>query len=79
MTKDEEDRFDARIRSVLGDAREEIPDGIWSGIERRLSAEEGHSDDTAGEIPGRKPHIVPIWIRILSGTAAATLTNPFIA
>lgn len=71
MTKDEEDRFDARIRSVLGDAREEIPDGIWSGIERRLSAGEGHSDDTAGEIPGRKPHIVPIWIRILSGTAAA--------
>ena len=73
MTKEEEKRFDSQIRSVLGDAREDVPEGLWLGIEQRLSACESISDNgnTGRESHAMKRRTVPLWIRISSGIAAA--------
>lgn len=61
MVTEKDNRFDLYVRSVLDGAAEEVPEGVWSGIERRL-------DENS---PVRKARIVPLWMRIAGGTAAA--------
>ena len=61
--KDEDKLFDSQIRSVLGDAREDVPGQVWLGIERRLSA--------ADLSPVKKPRVIPLWLKISGGAAAA--------
>lgn len=68
MTDKDEHKFDLQIRAILENAREDVPDGVWSGIEERLSEKAAHDEAATGK---RKIHTVPVWFRISSGAAAA--------
>lgn len=61
----EDNRFDLEIRSMLENAREDVPEGLWQGIESRLPAP-------------AKARPAAIWWKIASATgavaAAVTLT-----
>ena len=73
MTESEDKRFDLQIRSVLGNAREEVPEGLWAGIEQRLDGK-GTSRGRTASVPAAndgKTRVVPLWFRIASGTAVA--------
>ncbi|HIS22837.1 MAG TPA: hypothetical protein IAC09_05285, partial [Candidatus Cryptobacteroides intestinipullorum] len=50
MTESEDKRFDLQIRSVLGNAREEVPEGLWAGIEQRLDGK-GTSRSRTASVP----------------------------
>lgn len=62
MKVEEENKFDFQIRSVLGDATEEVPEKVWLGIERRL--------DGKGQA-GKKTVVLPFWMKVACGVAAA--------
>ena len=70
--EDENKLFDSQFRSILGDAREDVPGQVWLDIEQRLSmmekAESGASEKTR---PGNKTATVPFWTRIAGSVAAA--------
>ena len=68
MTDKDEHKFDLQIRAILENAREDVPDGVWAGIEGRLSEKAAHDEAASGK---RKVHTVPVWFRISSGAAAA--------
>ena len=73
MTESEDKRFDLQIRSVLGNAREEVPEGLWAGIEQRLDGK-GTSRGRTASVPAAndgKTRVIPLWFRIASGTAVA--------
>ncbi|MGM9743833.1 MAG: outer membrane beta-barrel protein [Candidatus Cryptobacteroides sp.] len=53
----EDNRFDLEIRSMLENAREDVPDGLWQGIESRLPAP-------------AKARPAAIWWKIASATGA---------
>lgn len=73
MAESKDKRFDLQIRSVLGNAREEVPEGLWAGIEQRLDGK-GTSRGRTASVPAAndgKTRVVPLWFRIASGTAVA--------
>lgn len=53
----EDNRFDLEIRSMLENAREDVPEGLWQGIESRLPAP-------------AKARPAAIWWKIASATGA---------
>lgn len=53
----EDNRFDLEIRSILENAREDVPEGLWQGIESRLPAP-------------AKARPAAIWWKIASATGA---------
>ena len=53
----EDNRFDLEIRSMLENAREDVPEGLWQGIESRLPA-------------SAKARPAAIWWKIASATGA---------
>lgn len=53
----EDNRFDLEIRSMLENAREDVPEGLWQGIESRLPAP-------------AKARPATIWWKIASATGA---------
>ena len=62
----DDDRFDLKIRSVLENGREEVPDEIWDRIQARLD----RPADSA--VSGTKTRKVLIWLRNAgTGLAAA--------
>lgn len=71
MTKGEENRFDSMFRSVLRDAQEDVPDGIWARIEGRLPAVGTAAEEKAGAGHEKTRRIIPLWARISYGIAAA--------
>ena len=79
MAGSRENRFDSQIRAILGDAREEVPEGLWQGIERRLgdtsltAGRTGAADPAAGRGKNDKTRTVPLWLKISSGIAAAAV------
>ena len=68
--KDEDKLFDSQIRSVLGDAREDVPGQVWLGIEQRLSAMEAGPAESA-VTRHRKAAVIPLWMKVAASTAAA--------
>lgn len=64
MITEDGNKFDLQIRSILGDATEEVPESVWLGIEKRLS-----SGEAAGD--ARRKRVFPIWLRIAGPAAAA--------
>ena len=66
----EDEKFDLKIRSVLEEGREDVPEFIWDGIRSRLD-----SSGTA-EMPRKKNRRVLIWLRNTGAglAAAAALT-----
>lgn len=71
MTKGEENRFDSMFRSVLRDAQEDVPDGIWARIEERLPAVGTAAGEKDGAGHEKTRRIIPLWARISYGIAAA--------
>ena len=70
--EDENKLFDSRFRSILGDAREDVPGQVWLGIEQRLSMMEKAESGASGKTrPGNKTVTVPFWTRIAGSVAAA--------
>lgn len=71
----EDEKFDLKIRSVLEDGREEVPDHIWDRIEARLDGA------TPSAVPHKRDrHVLMLWLR-RAGTgiaAAAAITGVFI-
>ena len=62
MKGENENSFDFQIRSILGDATEEVPEKVWAGIERRLPAVQEDSGKTV---------VLPLWTKLAAGFAAA--------
>ena len=62
MKGENENSFDFQIRSILGDATEEVPEKVWAGIERRLPAVQEDSGNTV---------VLPLWTKLAAGFAAA--------
>lgn len=62
MKGENENSFDFQIRSILGDATEEVPEKVWAGIERRLPAVQEGSGKTV---------VLPLWTKLAAGFAAA--------
>lgn len=68
--------FDSQIRSILGDAREDVPGHLWHGIERRLSAMESIAGESVTTGPAdvkdrRRTVSVPFWTKVAGSVAAA--------
>ena len=51
--EDENKLFDSQFRSILGDAREDVPGQVWLGIEQRLSAMEAALTTFKQELTGK--------------------------
>ena len=62
----EDDRFDLKIRSVLENGREEVPDHIWDAIRSRLDSPVPDSIQKKGS-----RHVVVLLRRAGAGMAAA--------
>ncbi len=67
METEDENKFDLHFRSILGEAAEDVPEGFWQGIEKRLA-------DSGAGARRRKPVAVPLILRVSAALAAAAAT-----
>ena len=65
----EDEKFDLKIRSILEEGREEVPDLVWDAVCRKL--DEASASGIAAHTNTRK-RLIPLWVRYsAAGLAAA--------